>query len=128
MKIKKNNLKLGNIKNEMTKRFEENQIASQSYQAGEKIPENTRIDLTISEGLINSENYSTNSFFVNMEFNGFEEQLVKIIVDDVNGKDVVYSKKHNPGDKISVPINTVGKTEVKVYYDDKLKFSKTIGG
>lgn len=122
------NLQVGNVSKQMTRRFKKDQVAEQSHKAGEKIPENTRIDLTLSQGLINSQDNEIHSIKVNVHIQGFEKQLVKIIVDDKNGEDIVYSKKHQPGDYISETINSVGPTVVKVYYDDQLKHSKTIGG
>ena len=127
-KIEKNGLKVGNIEREESSRFKENQVVSQSYQAGENIPENSRIDLIVSDGLINAAKNETHSINVNITVRSSDKVNVKIIVDDVNGEDIVYEQEHTPGDYISKSINSVGKTEVRVYFGDNLRHSKTIGG
>ena len=127
-KIESLGLNIGNVDNKESTRFKEDQVISQSYQPGENIPEDSRIDLVVSGGLINSEKNETHSINVNITVRSSEKVDVKIVVDDINGKEVVYRKEHTPGDYISESINSVGETEVKVYFDDKLRHSKTIGG
>ena len=127
-KIESNGLKVGNIERKESARFKENQIVSQSYQSGENIPENSRVDLVVSTGLINATKNETHSINVNITVRSSDRVNVKIIVDDINGEDTVYEKEHTPGDYISKSINSVGKTEVRVYFDEKLRHSKTIGG
>ena len=127
-KIESIGLKIGNIEHKESTRFKENQIISQSHQSGKNIPENTRINLVVSDGLINSNAYETHSINVNITVRSSEKVNVRIVVEDINGEDVVYTQEHNPGDYISKSINSVGKTDVKVYFDNKLRHSKTIGG
>ena len=127
-KIELIGLKIGNIEHKKSTRFKENQIISQSHQSGKNIPENTRINLVVSDGLINSNAYETHSINVNITVRSSEKVNVRIVVEDINGEDVVYTQEHNPGDYISKSINSVGKTDVKVYFDNKLRHSKTIGG
>ena len=115
-KIESIGLKIGNIKRKASSRFKEDQIISQSYQSGENIPEDSRIDLVVSNGLINSEEYEVHSINVNITVRSSEKVGVRIVVDDINGEDVVYDQEHNPGDYISESINSVGETKVKVYF------------
>ncbi|MGM0438712.1 MAG: PASTA domain-containing protein, partial [Bacillota bacterium] len=127
-KIESVGLRIGKVEREESSRFKEDQVISQSYQSGENIPEDSRVDLVVSDGLINSEENETHSINVNITVRSSEKVNVKIVVTDLNGEDVVYNKEHTPGDYISESINSVGKTEVKVYFDEKLRHSKTIGG
>lgn len=126
-KLKDSNLQEGEIKEEMTRRFKKDQIAKQEYEAGKEVAEDSEVDLTVSEGLENPEDNKIHTFRVNINMRGFEKQTVKIIVIDDNGEDVVYEKEHKPGEFISQTINSVGHTEVEVYYDDELKHSREIG-
>ncbi|MGM0410463.1 MAG: Stk1 family PASTA domain-containing Ser/Thr kinase [Bacillota bacterium] len=125
--IKDNKLNIGNIKREKTKRFLEDQVVSQSFEADEEIPEDSKVDLTVSNGLANADKAKVHSINVNVNIRSDKERQVRIIVDDYNGEDVVYNKNHKPGDYISETINSVGKTTVEVYYDDELRHSKVIG-
>ena len=127
-KIKDNKLKAGKITEKMTKRFKADQVTKQQYRTGKMIAENTNVDLTISEGIINPENSKIHSLKININVTGFEERQVRIIVTDDNGRDIVYNKKHEPGDFISQTINSVGYTIIEVYYDDELKHKKELGG
>jgi serine/threonine-protein kinase len=127
-KVSESQLKVGEIKEKITKRFKKDQVAKQEYTAGVKIAEDTKINLTISKGIENPNNKNINSLTVNVNIRGFEEKIIKIVVSDDNGRDVVYQHKHEPGDYVSQTINSVGHTIIEVYYDGELKHRKEIGG
>ena len=122
-----NKLSIGNIEREKSLRFLEDQVVSQSFKANEEIPESSEVNLTVSDGLVNAEKAKVHSINVNVNIRSDQERQVKIVVNDYNGEDIVYNKKHKPGDYISETINSVGKTTVQVYYDDELRHSKVIG-
>jgi eukaryotic-like serine/threonine-protein kinase len=126
--INENSLNLGEIKEEMTKRFKSNQVASQSYQAGSELAENTSIDLTVSKGLINNEGDKIHTMIVRVNIDpGPQDQKIEIYVIDNNGRDLVYTKLHHPGDKWNpLTINSVGPTTFEVYNNGQLIVKKRI--
>lgn len=120
--LKNSNFTIGQITEKMTKRFLNNQVAEQSYKPGEEIPEGSTIDLTISSGLINTENAVINKSF-NMKYyvpSGSWEQTVEIFIIDNNGRDTIYKREHHPGDYISVYFNSVGPTRYEIYINNQL--------
>jgi len=125
-KIIVNDIKVGNIKEEMTLRFKEGQVSAQQFEPGENIPEYASIDLTISRGLINKENARVHTSTVGIEVLGFKEQQIKIVVEDNNGSDIVYNQAHKPGDYVRQTINSVGPTVFYVYIDEELVKKQTI--
>ena len=125
-KIIVNDIKVGNIKEEMTLRFKEGQVSAQQFEPGENIPEYASINLTISKGLINKENARVHTSTVGIEVLGFKEQQIKIVVEDNNGSDIVYNQAHKPGDYVRQTINSVGPTVFYVYIDEELVKKQTI--
>ncbi len=125
-KIIVNDMKVGNIKEEMTLRFKEGQVSAQQYEPGENAPEFATMDLTISQGIINKENARVHTSTVGIEVLGFKEQQIKIVVEDNNGSDIVYNQAHKPGDYVRQTINSVGPTVFYVYIDGELVKKQTI--
>lgn len=120
--LKNKNFTIGQITQKMTKRFLSNQVAEQSYDPGTEIPEGSKIDLTISSGLINTENAILHKGFTMKYYvpSGSWEQAVEIVIIDNNGKDTIYKGNHNPGDNISVYFNSVGPTRYEIYINNQL--------
>jgi len=126
-KIIINDLKLGNINEEKTVRFKAGQVSDQEYDPGKSVPKNERIDLTLSKGLINKDDAEIHTSTIGIEVLGFEEQEIRIVVADNNGKDTIYNREHKPGDYVRQTINSVGPTVFKVYIDGELVKQQTIG-
>ena len=103
-----------------TKRFKNGEVVKEKYQPGEKVPENTGINFTLSSGLINSGEAPVHTRTVNFEVYGLEEQRIRIIIIDNNGKEEVYNKVHKPGDQVSTTIHSVGPTTYRVYKGKEL--------
>jgi serine/threonine-protein kinase len=125
--IDKSNLKVGNISEEKTSRFLNGMIAEQAPESGKEVPENSQIDFTISQGLINTESAPIFSKTLNVYVRGFEKQKVKIVVIDNNGREVVFNETREPGNNVYQDINSVGKTTYQVYIDGNLVEELTIG-
>ncbi len=124
--LKSSNLVIANISLEKTKRFKIGQVAKQEYKAGENIPENSKIDLTVSSGLINNKNNVIYTRRISYPIQGNDVQEISIVVIDDNGRDLIYKKLHRPGDKIVQIINSVGETRYEIYKDDLLVFEHEI--
>lgn len=122
-------LQAGKLDEELTRRFKAGQISNQEYTPGTEIPENSKVNLTVSQGLINTENAEIQSVLVriNSVSAGPQEQRIKIIVFDNNGRDVVYDRVHSPGDRITQSVNSVGPTTIEVYSDQELLEKYKIG-
>ncbi|MEJ6950880.1 Stk1 family PASTA domain-containing Ser/Thr kinase [Natronospora cellulosivora (SeqCode)] len=121
--LENNNLEPGEIIEEETQRFLDNQIAEQAYPPGDEIPEGSSVDLTISSGLINRERSDVHSNVL-MRYNvppGPLSQRVDIVIIDDNGRDTIYSETHRPGDLIAVRFNSVGTTDYEIYINGDLK-------
>ncbi|MFW6268727.1 MAG: Stk1 family PASTA domain-containing Ser/Thr kinase [Bacillota bacterium] len=119
-KLRDNYLRTGDISEESSSRFKEGQVVSQEYEAGEEVPENERIDFTVSSGLSSAGEYEVHTRTINFEVFGFDSQEVRIIVEDINGEEEVYNKVHEPGDQVSETVNSVGPTSYKIYIDNEL--------
>jgi len=120
--LENSNFTIGQISQKMTKRFLSNQVAEQGYDPGVEIPEGSKIDLTISSGLINTENATIHKGFT-MRYSvpsGSWEQAVEVLIIDNNGRDTIYEGIHNPGDNISVFFNSVGPTRYEIYINNQL--------
>lgn len=120
-RIEEANLKPGSISEELTERFQDGQVAHQEYETGEKIPELTKIDLTISKGLINEENAEVHTRTVQIDLNWLvDKRRIRIEVIDANGRNIVYDAVHKPGDNISQTVNSVGPTTFEIYSGEEL--------
>ena len=126
-KINKNGLILENITKEKTKRFLEGIVAKQEFKPGRKVQKDTQINITVSKGLINTENAAIYSKTLHVYVRGFEKQNVKIVVIDNNGRDVVFNELRQPGNDVYKTINSVGATTYQVYIDGKLVKEINIG-
>ncbi|AZO95218.1 Stk1 family PASTA domain-containing Ser/Thr kinase [Halocella sp. SP3-1] len=121
-RIEAYNLTLGEINEEYSKRFKEGQVAKQQYSSGNEIAEGSKINITISKGLLNEDNADVHSgvFKIQSVPAGPRNQEIKIIIYDNNGSDLMYNKKHQPGDYIALNFNSVGPTIFEVYTNDQL--------
>lgn len=127
-KLNISNLKVGEIDKKPTRRFLAGQIAAQSYNPGTKIPENTKVDLTVSTGLLNSEGVETH---IGVKFSmyvpsGNWNQKIRYVIIDNNGRDIIYEGTHHPGDYVPVYFNSVGSTRYEVYINDELTYQGNI--
>lgn len=120
-KLKNSNFAIGEISQKMTKRFLNNQVAEQSYTPGVEVPEGSKIDLTISSGMINTENATIHKYDIHYTVQSVgRDQTVEIVIIDNNGTDTIYKGKHNRGDFISVHFNSVGPSRYEIYINGQL--------
>ncbi|MFW5788181.1 MAG: Stk1 family PASTA domain-containing Ser/Thr kinase [Halanaerobiales bacterium] len=118
--LQENGLRVGEITSQKTRRYLENQISDQEYQPEADVPKNTDVNLTVSEGLINTENATVHSVTAKFTYSELRPGRVKMVVIDNNGEETVYNQIHEPGDFIQVKINSVGPTTYKTYIDGEL--------
>ncbi|MFP4017467.1 MAG: PASTA domain-containing protein [Halanaerobiales bacterium] len=113
---------IGEITEEQTRRFLSDQVAGQEYDPGSEIAQGSKIDLTISTGLINRENAEIHKGYTMKYYvpSGTWEQNVEIILIDNNGRDTIYQGDHHPGDYITVYFNSVGPTRYEIFINDRL--------
>ncbi|ACL69752.1 Stk1 family PASTA domain-containing Ser/Thr kinase [Halothermothrix orenii] len=126
--IEENDLKVGEINREWTRRFIKGQVSGQQYPVGKKIPENSTINLTVSQGLINEKRSEVHlgtrvDFYVPP---GARENKIEVVVIDDNGRDVAYQGTHKPGERVIQYINSVGTTTIEVYCNGDLLGWETI--
>ncbi|HLV10470.1 MAG TPA: PASTA domain-containing protein, partial [Halanaerobiales bacterium] len=120
-KLNENGFTLGEIDEKPSKRFLTGQVAEQEYQPGNTIPENSKIDLILSSGLINNEDNEIHSAKLNVYIPpGSRNQRLKIIVIDNNGEDILYEGSHQPDTYVPVYFNSVGSTKFEIYINNNL--------
>lgn len=126
--IRGKGLNIGQISVENSNRFANGQVISQSVRAGEYLPKGIAVDFIISKGVENSsaENFHSNRISINVT--GSKSREVRIVIEDDNGKEQVYQAVHEPGDNIVRDILSQGATELKIYFDNQLIKSESIGG
>jgi len=123
-KLEDSGFKVGEIKEEMTKRFMPDQVAELEYQPSEVIPEGSEIDLILSSGLINTEGAVIHKG-VTMRFSvpaGNWTQNIEIVIIDNNGRETIYEGTNHPGDYIQVYFNSVGPTRYEIYINNQLRY------
>jgi serine/threonine-protein kinase len=119
--LTENKLTVGEITEEPTKRFLAGQVSSQEFEPGTEVPENSKVNLTISSGLINSEGARVHSAKLNVYVPpGSSNQQIRVVIIDNNGRDILYEGTHRPDTYIPVYFNSVGTTRFEIYVNDKL--------
>ncbi|MFW5995781.1 MAG: Stk1 family PASTA domain-containing Ser/Thr kinase [Halanaerobiaceae bacterium] len=116
----------GEIEREETKRFLEDQVFEQEHSQGEEIPEGEEVDLNVSSGLINSDDAETHTNTVRVEALEPGNQIIRIDVEDDNGRDTIYEDEHERGDVVREKINSVGSTLIEVYINDEKIWEREI--
>jgi len=125
--LRSKGLNIGDITVERSERFLDGQVISQSVQPGEYLPRGIAVDFVISRGSSASQD-DTHINRISVNITGLQSREVKIEVIDENGRDIVYNALHQPGDSIIRDIQSKGKTEVRIYFDNQLIKSETFGG
>ncbi|MBS3810320.1 MAG: Stk1 family PASTA domain-containing Ser/Thr kinase [Halanaerobiales bacterium] len=125
--IKNKGLNVGRLNYSESTRYDENLIFYQQFSAGEEVPENNEVNLGISTGLINNNNFEEHKTNIGINVVGSDKQEIKIIVKDSNGEEVVYQKVHSPGQYLNKTIYSVGPTVLEIYRDGELIKSQEIG-
>ncbi|MFW6256542.1 MAG: Stk1 family PASTA domain-containing Ser/Thr kinase [Bacillota bacterium] len=125
-RLTENNLEIGEISTEKSKRYLTGEIMEQEVEPGSEKPEGSDIDVIVSGGILNENDDPVHSQVVRMTVTGFEKQEVIIEVEDENGVDTAYRKEHSPGDNIEKKINSVGPTTYRIYVDDSLIHEESI--
>ncbi len=127
-KISALGLNLGETKEEESLRFLEGQVSQQEPPPGTPVGEGTRVHLTFSSGILNPDNAPVYTPGIRIPVPpGKPEQEIRIVIEDLNGRHVVYDKIHEPGDRVFYRANTVGPTVIKIYIDGNLVKEEKIG-
>ncbi|RAK04072.1 serine/threonine-protein kinase [Halanaerobium saccharolyticum] len=126
--IRENGLNIGQVSVETSNRFAEGHVISQSVRAGEYLPRGIAVDFVISSGSESNSGKEFHSNRISVNVTGSENREVRIVVEDDNGQDQVYQAVHQPGDNIVRDIRSQGQTEIRIYFDDQLIKSESIGG
>ncbi|MCK8823613.1 Stk1 family PASTA domain-containing Ser/Thr kinase [Fuchsiella alkaliacetigena] len=119
-------LVVGSVSYEDSLDVQEGEVLEQEPSSGTEVSVGSEIDLVVSDGVRNVHDSEVHDFRVRVSVNpGPEEQEVEIIVEDDNGRRVVYNEIHNPGDLINEELVSVGSTVVQVYINDNLVREQT---
>ncbi len=128
-RILEENFVVGEIIAEESNRFKEGKVTEQGVAPGTRISEGTPINLKVSTGLRNPKGLAVNSFNVDVTvFPGPYEQQIQVVVEDDNGREIIYDKMHHPDDRFSIKnIHTVGQALLQVYNNGELIEESRIG-
>ncbi len=128
-RITEANFVIGDVTEEETNRFPADLVAKQEPEAGKQVSEGTPINLVVSTGLKNPNNLEVQSFRVNIRVPGGPyEQKIQVVVEDSNGRDIIYDKIHHPDDYILIEnVWTVGPAKIEVYNNDELVSQQSEG-
>lgn len=120
-RLNESSLTIGETSEERTKRFLPGQVSSQEFNPGEEIPEMSKVNLTISSGLINDQGARVHTAKLNVYVPpGSTNQRLQVIIIDDNGRDILYEGTHQPDTYIPVYFNSVGQTRFEIYVNDNL--------
>jgi len=112
-------IEISDIKKVVNNKVPEGTILKQNPQPGEVIDESTDISLIISEKREIEELFHKEVFYFEIP-QGPNERRLKVVKEDLNGKEVIISSLEKPGTKILREINMMGKTKLYIYLDDTL--------
>lgn len=121
-------LSLGDILEEKSYRFLEGQIMEQKPPAGAEVNTGQKVDLVISSGIYNPEGAPIYQPGIRVPVPyGAASQEVMIVIEDLNGRTILYEGNHQGGDLIFQRANTVGATVIEIYINGNLKQEERIG-
>lgn len=110
-------INIGKINYETSKSYFNGQVIKQDIAAGEKILQDSTVNLVVSKGPGPDAKNET----VKLRIGGSSEKYqIVIIVEDLKGENEVYSKVHSPGDLIEKRVQYYGEGIIKVYQNDEL--------
>lgn len=112
---------IGEVEYKKSLSYFEGKVMNQEPKSGAEVVPSFPINLVVSEGIRNPYNSEVHEFNIRININpGEEDQRVKIIVRDDNGRRIIYNQVHHPGDLVKQRIVSVGSTVVQVYINDRL--------
>jgi len=115
------NLIIGEVKYQESLNYFKGQVMAQEPKASTKLSAGSPVNLTISSGIRNLYGSEVHQFRVRININpGQEDQRVKIVVNDDNGRRIIYNKLHHPGDLVNKKVISVGSTVVQVFINNSL--------
>lgn len=119
--------------------YPEGQILDQQPPAGSIVPLGTPLKFIISGLPEEEESRNTASAHesqeprvrkekaVEIKINqGPVDQMVKLILEDERGRNVVYEKMHHPGDSFKVPVEIYGQARIYIYINGVLSYDKEL--
>jgi serine/threonine-protein kinase len=116
-------LKVGNVSDAPSDKYPPGTIISQNPGPGAEVPEGSTIDFNVAKSSTGGTKRATVSIVIP---DGPPHQAVQIVVNDANGRRVVYEATGKPGDKIDRAIEGVGQVKVQVYINGVLVQEQTL--
>mgnify|MGYP006290240041 CR=1 FL=1 len=86
------------------------------------------MQLIISAGIRNPYNSVVKERNVNVNVPPGQARKVKIVVEDDNGRRIVYQQTHQPGEKITKKVIIVGPAIIQVYLDGQIYNEQRLKG
>ena len=116
------NLRVGAIREVTTSRFAPGIVNGQAPMAGNQVFEGTTVDLEVVKSDVGMPKRAKIQAVVP---DGPIRQSCRIIVNDANGRRVVYEDVHKPGDRIEKVVEGTGQMTVQVFASGKLIHEQT---
>jgi eukaryotic-like serine/threonine-protein kinase len=116
-------LKLGTVMEAPSDQFPAGVITGQNPEPGSSVEEGGTINFTVSKGTGASVKKAAVQITVP---EGPKRQTIQIIVNDSNGRRVVYDQIHKPGDRIERTVEGAGTVKIQVYINGTLIQEQTV--
>jgi eukaryotic-like serine/threonine-protein kinase len=116
-------LKLGTVVEAPNDQFPAGVITGQNPEPGSSVEEGGTINFTVSKGTGASVKKAAVQITVP---EGSKRQTIQIIVNDSNGRRVVYDQIHKPGDRIERTVEGAGTVKIQVYINGTLIQEQTV--
>lgn len=120
--LKKADLRVGEIKTISDSSVPRDTVMATTPNAGIKLAEGDPVIITISDGGVKTSDYID---FV-VPGSSSEKYRVKVVLEDNNGKDTLYSGKQRGGVRIRQKVEYLGKAKVQFIVDDAVVQEKSL--
>lgn len=119
--LKEKNLSVGDLKYDEDRSKPDGVVLSQSMVPNSEVDNSTPINIVVNKYIDNSQGI-TKDIYINLSNKGDGESfIVKVEIDGVMGREIVYQKRHTRQDKeIVVPVTGKGTCILRVYIDNKV--------
>lgn len=116
------NLRVGTIREISTPRYAPGVVSGQAPMAGSQVFEGVSVDLEVVKSEVGMPKRAKIQAVVP---DGPIRQSCRIVVNDANGRRIVYEDVHKPGDRIERVVEGTGQMTVQVYASGKLIHEQT---
>ncbi|MCK8817814.1 Stk1 family PASTA domain-containing Ser/Thr kinase [Natroniella sulfidigena] len=125
-KLQDQNLIIGRVIERESLNYRQGRVIAQDPEIGEELTEGATVDLIVSSGIRNVEGAEVKTSEVRTTIQPGPDREVRIVVEDNNGRRVVYEEDHQAGDVISEEVITVGSARIRVYFDGNVVYERTV--